>query len=133
MNGRTVTPLESLGIEVERVRTLREMGPGRISEALDAARRLQRIADQVQSDFVKLLAYTELAETAAAANSWEESRNALSVIRQLALTNQTGDRGAMLDEASRVFGLLKDRFPDFLSAWETEIDQALEAMHPKDA
>jgi hypothetical protein len=133
MNGRTESPLDALGVEVERVRTLKAMGASRRSEALDTARRVQLIADQLQSNLEKLLGYAELAEAAAAANSSEESRSALSVVRRLAAAEQSGDRGTMLREASRVFGLLKDRFPDFLPAWKTEIDQMLEAMNPSGA
>jgi tetratricopeptide (TPR) repeat protein len=133
MNGRTANPLDALGVEVELVRTLKAMGPSRRSEALHAARRLQRIADQLQSNYDKLLGYAELAEAAAAANSLEESRSALTVVWRLAAAEQSGDRGTMLREASRVFGLLKDRFPDFLPAWKAEIDQMLKGMNPSGA
>jgi tetratricopeptide (TPR) repeat protein len=99
MTSRTLALLERLGILVERVRVLHAMGSDKTLEALEAARQLVRVAEQLQTPLGRLLAQGEMAICAAQAGSLVEARHALQMLLDIALNDRTVSRAGMLREA----------------------------------
>jgi tetratricopeptide (TPR) repeat protein len=137
VEGSDMSPLTRAQVLCERVRVLRAMEPPRVMEALDAARRMARMTDEIQEARERLLDYAELAYAAAAAHSFAEAQDALSVVREVALKDETFDRPFLLREARRAFQKVRDDLAEeedktarelqkTLAEWLEEIEQALE-------
>jgi tetratricopeptide (TPR) repeat protein len=99
MTSRTMSPLERLGILVGRARVLQAMGSDKTLEALEAARQLVRVAEQLQTQYDRLIAHGEMAICAGQAGSLVEARHALQMLLDVALNDRTVSRARMLREA----------------------------------
>ncbi len=119
-----------------RTRLLRDLDPSDVWTALDEARRLPVRAEETHRTRDKLIAYGELALSAAAAGSRDECRDALKRVTELALEEKTLDRAWLLRKSKRyieeVTQLLPTRGksrakakPKYLAELSGEIDQAL--------
>jgi tetratricopeptide (TPR) repeat protein len=111
MTSRTMTPLERSGILLERVRVLQAMGSDKTLEALEAARQLVRVAEQVQTLYSRLLAHGEMAICAGKAGSLAEARHALQMLLDIALNVRTVSRARMLRAARLYLTSLSEDLP----------------------
>ena len=122
-----------------RVNVLREMDPPRLTEAIDAARRATRVVDEIQEPRRRLFTYMELADIAIAVQSFDEARDALHMIREIALGNETIDRTYQVRRARYSFRRARNaisgdddgaarKLYQMLGEWLEEIEEALEAL-----
>jgi hypothetical protein len=80
----------------ERVRVLRAFDPPRLAEAINVARRLARLSQEIQAPLDTLLAHVEIADCAIAAQSFAEALEALRMVRQIALNDTSFERPCLL-------------------------------------
>jgi tetratricopeptide (TPR) repeat protein len=111
MTSRTMAPLERSGILIERVRVLQAMGSAKTLEALEAARQLVGVAEQLQTPLERLLAHGEMAICAGKAGSLAEARHALEMLLDIALNDRTVSRAGMLREARIYLTSLSEELP----------------------
>jgi len=130
-------PLDRVLILVARAQVLREMEPPRLAEAIDAARRAVRLVDEIQVPRERLHAYADLVDCTIAVNSFAEVKDALRVVREVALENETLDRPYFLRYARDSFQRNRNALAgeedkaarelcQLLSEWLEEVKQALE-------
>ena len=122
-----------------RVSVLQEMDPPRFSEAMDAARRATRLVDEMQEPKGRLFTYAKIADIAIAVQSFDEARDALHVVREVALGAETLNRAILLRQARYSFRRARDaisgdddgaarKLYQMLTEWFEEIEEALEAL-----
>jgi tetratricopeptide (TPR) repeat protein len=121
----------------ERVRVLRAFDPPRLAEAIDVARRLARLSQEIQGPRDKLFAHNEVADCAIAAQSFAEALEALRTVRQIALDDTSFDRPYLLRQAQDALqraqqALAKhddteaQTLSQTLATWLEELQQALD-------
>lgn len=136
---REMNPFELRKALDERVCVLRAMDPPRLAEAMDAARRAARLADEIQESRSRLSGYGERADVAIAVQSFSEAGDALRVVREVALGDETLDRAYLLLRARYRFQKERDALSGnddeaarklyrMLAEWPSEIEEALEAL-----
>jgi tetratricopeptide (TPR) repeat protein len=120
----------------ERVRVLRAFDPPRLAEAIDVARRLVRLSQEIQGPSDRLFAHDEVADCAIAAQSFAEALEALRTVRQIALDNASFERPYLLrraqDALQRAQRALAEHdnaeaqtLSQTLETWLAELQQAL--------
>jgi len=139
MEESEMSPLERVRVFYERILVLRAMKPPMLVEAIDAARRAARLVDEIQKPRTRLFAYEELADIAIVVQSFDEARDSLHVVREVALGDETIDRAYLLRRARYNFqraqnALLGDddgaarKLYQMLTEWISEIEDALAAL-----
>jgi hypothetical protein len=134
--GNYTYPRGEVQVLEERVRVLRAFDPPRLAEAIDVARRLARLSQEIQDPLSTLLAHDEVAECAIAAQSFAEALEALRTVRQIALDDASFERSFLLrgaqdalQRAQRALAKHDDAEAQTLSqtleTWLDELQQAL--------
>jgi len=135
--GGGVTTCTGIQMTIERIRLLRAVQPPQLIQALEAARRLAAEAKNIQRPRVKLFAYGEVVHSTLAVGSFHDASDALRVVSQIALKDETFDRPFLLREAKDIFRETKEamlgnedgearRIYRSVSKWLRETKQALE-------
>lgn len=130
-----MVPLARQNVLMERVRLLRALRPPQLAEALDVARSVIELSDQIQSTRHGLLCHAELAACAIQANSLTEAADALGVVRDTAFRDETADRHFLLTETRATFRkcqallavqdhYLAKNLKQKLTDWLEELEQA---------
>ena len=120
----------------ERVRVLRAFDPPRLTEAIDVARHLARLSQEIQDPLSMLFAHDEVADCAIAARSFAEALEALRTVRQIALDDASFERPYLLREAQDSLQRAQRALADHddaeaqtlshtLDTWLEELQQAL--------
>ena len=126
----------------ERMRVLRAFDPPRLAEAIDVARRLVRLTQEIQGPLDRLFAHNEVADCAIAAQSFAEALEALRTVRQIALDDASFQRPYLLRQAQdalqraqRALAKHDDAkaLSQTLAAWLEELQQALGIQAQGDA
>ena len=137
-------PIELYSILLERARLLRALGKDRAVDALETARQLRQLADEIESPVDKVLAYGELAVCAAKARSPFETTPALTLLLSVALDNHGGVRGRLLHDTHTYLNLVSTELESTktaqatvlkanILAWKAEVEAATKALPPQQA